>query len=258
MYSGNLQHRLLLKWLILAGVLAFASVVVWDQGLIHILIASDKSRISLLIIMVFFLTSCHAAARVVSLSREINASETVASLFRQDRHCALTLTPDGDVEIGSRPLPGCLLRHHVSNLMQRFPRNAQGRDLALEQSRLLDALGQRVRGAHEVGWLVADLMLKLGLLGTVVGFILMLGAVSSINDFDVATMQGMLQQMSSGMRVALFTTLTGLVGGMLLGIQYHLVERGADELMGRITETTELYVLPLIENPASDEALSER
>lgn len=99
-------------------------------------------------------------------------------------------------------------------------------------------------------------MFKLGLLGTVIGFILMLGAVTDISDFDVGTMQGMLRDMSGGMRVALFTTLSGLIGGILLGMQYHLVDRGADELLATITEVSEVYVMPRILSASAGEQTS--
>jgi hypothetical protein len=36
---------------------------------------------------------------------------------------------------------------------------------------LLGALERRIKGRDSIGWLIADLMFKLGLLGTVIGFI---------------------------------------------------------------------------------------
>jgi len=66
-------------------------------------------------------------------------------------------------------------------------------------------------------------------------------------------LQTMLVDMSGGMRVALLTTLTGLVGGMLTGLQYHMAERGAEELIAGITEITEVYVVPRLEDDGSGE-----
>ena len=74
------------------------------------------------------------------------------------------------------------------------------------------------------GWLVADGLLKLGLIGTVIGFILMLSAITEIDGFDFTMMKDMLQNMSSGMEVALYTTLSGLVSSVLLTIQYSYLE----------------------------------
>ena len=74
------------------------------------------------------------------------------------------------------------------------------------------------------GWLVADGLLKLGLIGTVIGFIIMLSAITDIDGFDFTMMKEMLQNMSGGMEVALYTTLSGLVSSILLTIQYSYLE----------------------------------
>ena len=118
-------------------------------------------------------------------------------------------------------------------LIVRLPLDQQGL-----QGALIEALERRIMGAHQLGWLLADLMVKLGLLGTVVGFIAMLGALTTLGSFDVAAIQGLLLDMSTGMRIALFTTLSGLGAGVLLGIQYHVVERGAEQLLARIAEVS--------------------
>jgi biopolymer transport protein ExbB/TolQ len=98
-------------------------------------------------------------------------------------------------------------------------------------------------------------MLKLGLLGTVIGFILMLSSIQSIDSFDVETLKGALTSMSGGMGVALFTTLFGLVGGILLKLQYYILDEGTSYLFGLITELTEVYVVPVLNRVADDGAI---
>ena len=80
---------------------------------------------------------------------------------------------------------------------------------------------------------MVDVLIKLGLLGTIIGFILMLASVSVTDNMDVASLQSIIKNMSSGMGTALYTTLTGLVASMILAIQYLLVERGSDCLIER-------------------------
>ena len=87
-------------------------------------------------------------------------------------------------------------------------------------------------------------MIKLGLLGTIIGFVLMLGSVSNVTDFDVSTMQSILKNMSSGMGTALYTTFAGLICSILAGIQYHLLDQGADEVIDAAKHLTNIYVLP--------------
>ena len=52
----------------------------------------------------------------------------------------------------------------------------------------------------------------------------MLSAITDINGFDFTMMKEMLQNMSKGMEVALYTTLSGLVSSILLTIQYSYLE----------------------------------
>ena len=244
MIETNTRHRLLLQWLILVGVMGVVLFVLWHQGLIDLLLGYDRSRISLAILIIFALASGHAAAQVYQLSNELDAGAHIARMLRGAPDAALGLADDGSATLDRRPLPDCLLARHVGQVLQQYRGRRPGPEAAAEQGVLLGALEKRIKGRHGIGWLIADLMFKLGLLGTVVGFILMLGAVTDISDFDVGTMQEMLRNMSGGMRVALFTTLCGLIGGMLLGMQYHLVERGADELLATIGEVSEVYVMP--------------
>jgi len=77
------------------------------------------------------------------------------------------------------------------------------------------------------GWFASDLCLKIGLLGTIVGFIFMLAPIRDLATFDPTNLQVALRAMSGGMAVALYTTLAGLVCHMVLRLQYQLV---ADEM----------------------------
>ena len=83
-------------------------------------------------------------------------------------------------------------------------------------------------------------MLKLGLIGTVIGFIIMLGSLSNITTFDVSLLQGVLTTMGSGMGVALYTTLSALVTGVFIAIQYFNLEDGCEELFSVINQISEV------------------
>jgi hypothetical protein len=97
----------------------------------------------------------------------------------------------------------------------------------------LDILISKAKNSHDTGWFMVDVLIKLGLLGTIIGFILMLASVSVTDNMDIASLQSVIKSMSNGMGTALYTTLTGLVASMILAIQYLLVERGSDCLIER-------------------------
>ena len=69
---------------------------------------------------------------------------------------------------------------------------------------------ERVNRGHASGWFLSDLALRLGLIGTVIGFVLMLGSVYELEPGDVSALRELMATMGSGMRVALYTTLSAL------------------------------------------------
>ena len=83
--------------------------------------------------------------------------------------------------------------------------------------------------------MIVDILLKLGLTGTVIGFILMLLPIREIKDYDPQIIQQLLSKMSGGMAVALYTTLTGLVTSILLKLQYFLLDTSLTELFNYLS-----------------------
>ena len=89
-----------------------------------------------------------------------------------------------------------------------------------------DNLEMKITKYSDTAWYVVDLLIKLGLVGTVIGFIIMLSSIVTIENFDLSLMQTLLQKMSAGMMIALYTTLTGLVSSILLAFQNKILEGG--------------------------------
>ena len=76
------------------------------------------------------------------------------------------------------------------------------------------------QGNQNVGWFIAESLLGLGMIGTVTGFLLMLGnAFENIDVSNTETLQNALTQMALGMSTALYTTLIGLICSLILKIQ---------------------------------------
>lgn len=72
----------------------------------------------------------------------------------------------------------------------------------------------------EVGWFVSDVLLTLGMIGTVAGFIYMLSSsFAEMDPGNAFSMQGVLVKLSTGMSTALYTTAAGLVCSLLLKLQ---------------------------------------
>ena len=154
--------------LIVLGLIVFGGYLLFDRGLLGVLLEGDKSRLSWLILAIWLAMS----ARWVFLLRLM---ETDGPPIAED-----------------------------------------------DMARWLN---------H--GWFAADSVLKIGLLGTIIGFILMLAPIGELTSFDAASLQSALAAMSAGMAVALYTTLTGLVANIILRFQFQFL---ADAMQKRMLE----------------------
>ncbi len=187
----------LLSWAALTGLVAWAAYLLWQTGLLGRLLADDPSRLSQVILIIYAATQAYAGRAAWLLQRDIDSVR---------RHLADGVADD------DRSLLAAWVRARGS--------------AAADTEQLPDL--ERILGKRlESGWFMADLMFKIGLVGTVIGFIVMLGAITDLKSLDIHQARQMLGDMSSGMRLALYTTLAGLSCGALTGVQFHLLERCA-------------------------------
>ena len=238
------DHRVLLQWLIGLSLMLLGAYLAWTENLFHQLFSSDQSHLSAIILMLFVLVNIHVAWVVYRLSTERNRTDEVRISLQQT--VRLQLADFQQLTNGKDLLPASHAVRHLRNLLMRFGDSSANEDRTQLQSQLLHVLEQRVGSSFRFGWILSDLMIKLGLVGTVIGFVIMLGSVATLEQYDIQTMQDLLRSMSGGMRVALFTTLTGLSCGLLLGLQYQFIDHHAQALVADIEELTEIYVLPAL------------
>ncbi len=76
----------------------------------------------------------------------------------------------------------------------------------------------RLKGT-QFGWMVSDMCLTLGMIGTIVGFLMMLVGGFTVASGDTAGIQALLARFSIGLGTALYTTLVGLICSMLIKLQ---------------------------------------
>jgi MotA/TolQ/ExbB proton channel family len=233
-------HLLLLKGLLVWAVVAVAVLAAWHYGLLQEVWRTDSTGLSLGITLVFVGAAVRGSWHLIRMSRALNHVSDVERLLGRDGR------------LGGPGLPEGCVAEHVRHL--QIKARLGGSRARLDQSLLLEAFEADLRRGQEFGWFVADLLLSLGLLGTVIGFILMLAPISGLDATDESAIKGALSAMSGGMAVALYTTLAGLVGGMLLKVQGFLLDGAVQELVGRTTRLTEVFVLPAIERREHDAA----
>jgi len=82
----------------------------------------------------------------------------------------------------------------------------------------------------DVGWFISESCLALGMVGTVTGFLIMLGtAFENVDVTNAATLQQALSDMAIGMSTALWTTLVGLVSSLIIKVQLVNLEVALNE-----------------------------
>lgn len=72
----------------------------------------------------------------------------------------------------------------------------------------------------DTAWFLAESFMSLGMIGTMLGFIMMLAqGLTSIDPSNVEAMQTVIGSMAYGMSTALVTTLAGLIASLFIKIQ---------------------------------------
>ena len=237
----------LLRWMIFTGVTLFGFAIAWHYRLFQLMTAQDQSGISLFICILYVAISMHCLVCIVAVSREINTAHRVrervmsgVNAYRTDGR--QVVTDDGAA------LPAGRITEYIRNLVVKAEK--QGRERRLDQTLLLRGLADKLRSPMQFGAFAGDALLKLGLLGTIVGFILMLLPLATLENFDAASMKSSMKVMSGGMAVAMYTTLAGLVGSILVKAQYYILDNASAYLFDVTTDLTEVFVVSTLEREA--------
>jgi hypothetical protein len=141
-------------------------------------------------------------------------------------------------------LPRGSITTHIRNLLVKARLQGHQR---LDQTLLLRGLADALRGPNQLGSFASDSLMKLGLLGTIIGFILMLAPIAGLDAADHASIKSSMGLMSDGMAVAMYTTLTGLIGSILVQTQYYMLDEATQRLFALATDLTEVFVVSTLE-----------
>jgi hypothetical protein len=239
------ERSVLLLWMIFTGLSVFAAVLLWQYGLIRLMITSDRTFISSVIAVLYVITCFHCFWRTRTIAREADAA----------RRCGAILSAPGGaraLDAGAHTLPAGLVRDHIRNLMAKAEVQAKSQARSqgagrIDQTLLLRALADRLRGSNGVGAFASDTLMKLGLLGTVIGFIIMLAPIATLDAADKVSMRSSMGLMGDGMAVAMYTTLAGLVGSILVRIQYYMLDAATQRVFSDAVMLTETHVTPVLE-----------
>jgi len=237
------DHVPLLRWLMFSGVCVFGFVLCWYYGLFHLMLVSDKTYISLTICVLYVAVTFHCLVRTTAISREMDSANRVLALVSKGVTGFSVAGANVITADGARLPPGHVT-NHIRNLILKAQLQGHHR---LDQTLLLRGLADVLRGPNQLGSFASDALMKLGLLGTIIGFILMLAPIAGLDAADKVAMKSSMGLMSDGMAVAMYTTLAGLVGSILVRIQYYMLDAATQRVFSDAVMLTETRVTPVLE-----------
>lgn len=198
---GACWHR----WLLIAAAIAYGLYISNDLGWLPLLAFGDPTWLTFGIIVLFIAASIYCGSMAFELARQ---------------HAVLQGLQNGQPSAGPSWVGDYLAERQALN--------------GADSTALGDLLHERIKGRTELGWFSAGLQIKLGLLGTVIGFVIMLASIGNAGDLQSQGLDRLIQNMGLGMRVSLYTTIVGLIGSMMIGIQMLVIDRAADRLFALI------------------------
>lgn len=200
------RYLLFLRFIAINGTGLVLLAAVWLQGWIGRILAADDTHICKTIFALFVVGLVWTGRKVLMLSRELNALEH---------------WPRGPATRATRLL-----------------REMAGRE---GQTRAALAGALRLKLLHRVAPVrhLASTLVLLGLIGTIIGFIIALSGVNQAAVSDAAAIGPMVATLLHGMAMALYKTLVGSVLNVWLMVNYRLLETGATHVLTRVVEIGE-------------------
>lgn len=191
----------------LLNVLAFALLgVAYSQGYVHRVIQADQTYLSVVIFLVFLVGLVLCAQRIWQTNGEIDAINSPTGLKSRG------------------------VKHLVSEIC-----NADADSRSNLSSSMRMRLAHRISVVRHLG----NTLVLLGLIGTVLGFIIALSGVDPEKSSDVNAIAPMVSTLIQGMSTALYTTLIGSILNVWLMANYQLLAGGTVQLIGSLQEAVE-------------------
>lgn len=195
-------------WLLLISLIGFAVYVAWDLNLFSLILSLDKSYMASVTMGLVLVMSLHCGWHIVQFLRWSHEAENwlVGNIAGSDQ----------------------FINQFISDSTRYDNNESEQNDSVLE------IYADRARAPVDLGWFFVDLAVRLGLLGTIVGFILIFASLDNISLDGGDDLTNLLIAMSGGMGTALYTTLTGLVGASLLSFQYLILGRQSEHYIAQL------------------------
>jgi len=200
------SHLLLLRYILLNVVAIALLVAAYFQGWVGLVVRSDATRVTIGIAALFVIGLIACSLSIWRVSREIDRANSLDPAKTSPVTVYIRLARGKDA--GGRANLAAAFRHRLFSRI--------------------------VHIRH-----IANTLVVIGLIGTVIGFIIALSGV----DPDIATnpnaVSGMVARLIEGMSVALYTTLVGAILSVWLLACFQILATGTTTLFSLVVELGE-------------------
>ena len=197
--DGLQIEPLWLEWLALGGMLAFGAGLLGMRGVWTLLLSSDLSGLTLIILTLFLASTLWCGARGRGL---------------QQQRQLLGLTHGGPSRAG-----------WAGEYLAALALNPR------DDNAPLDVPVKAAHGPHHTAWWLNGPQLTLGLPGKLIGVFVLALQIGNIQRFDAGQSLDPRKRLISGLGIALLATIAGLVGNILPGLQLNRLDRFANALV---------------------------
>ncbi len=204
------RYVLLLRFILINFVAAAMVVAAAIQGWVGLVFGNDPTRLTLVICAVFVFGFMLCGWKILQVSQGLN----IARAFDP-------ASPDTS-----------FVGRYITDMRDR---TANSRAISA------DAMRQRFGARIAVVRHVANSLVFLGLIGTVIGFIIALSGVHPEAVTELDNVAPMVSTLIRGMSVALYTTLIGAVFSIWLMVNYRLLATGTVMLVNAVIELGEAH-----------------
>ena len=202
----NYKYLLLLRYSLINSLGIVFLMAAYSQGYINKAISADITNVVILIIALFLLGFFLATLKTFWISRELN------HIYND--------------------------KPNIDSLVNNFLQSSKNLD-ASSRSNLAASIRIKIATKIDLIKFISNTLVILGLIGTVIGFIIALSGVNSSVASNPDEIGKMITSLISGMSVALYTTLAGSIFSVWLNICYQILTNGANKLLSKIIEKGE-------------------
>ncbi len=230
------NKKFFLIWLFyINSVVGFILITYW-MGMFQLGFQYDKSHLSFVILAWWIIAEAVIGTNIWNQTKEFKALEN----FKKQMVHIQNLTDLVQLSC----YKNTIVAMHVSYILNRY-KNSKN---PVDQTQMASALERRLMNRSSFGWLAANLMVFLGLLGTVIGIVLTFWPFIDITtSLDVTKIQMHLSSIFSGVGAAFFPSIYSAVFCVFILISDRIFNNSTHKLLNDLTEFSETEVLRYLE-----------